>query len=47
MPMRFPQLSVRGFNTMRYGKGLASLVVMGGIWSLSLLTTARIFNAAF
>jgi hypothetical protein len=45
--MRFPQPSARGLTTTRYGNGLESLVVMGGIWSLSRLTTLKIFKAAF
>lgn len=36
-----------GFTIMWYGKGFASVVVIGGMWSLSRFTIAMILCAAF
>lgn len=40
-------LSIRGFRLIWYGKGFASLVVIGGICSLFWFTMRTIFNAVF
>lgn len=46
--MLLPQPSTTlGFKSIWYGKGLVSLVVMGGMWSLSRLTIVMIFIAVF